>query len=130
MRSRNSGIAADRRTPSAAAGSGSWGCYLLRCADDTLYAGATNDIVRRLAAHLTGRGARYTRSRLPVELAYWQDCADRSSALREEARLKRLSRAAKIALTESWAAAARTAARSRSARTRRVLARGTGKTVK
>ena len=130
MRSRNSGIAADRRTTPAAAGPGTWGCYLLRCADDTLYAGATNDMVRRLAAHLAGRGARYTRSRLPVELAYWQDCDDRSSALRAEARLKRLSRAAKLALTASWAAATSAPARTRPARSQSMLARGTGKTVK
>jgi len=130
VRSPSSGIAADLRTAPAAAGTGDWGCYLLRCADGSLYAGATNDIVRRLAAHRAGRGARYTRSRLPVELAYWQDCADRSSALREEARLKRLTRAAKLVLTESWAARRAGGPRGGARSTRRVLARGTGKTVK
>ena len=72
--------------------------YLLRCADDTLYCGWTTDVRRRLAAHLSGTASRYTRSRRPVELAGVIAVADRSAALREEARIKRLSRAAKLQL--------------------------------
>jgi putative endonuclease len=72
--------------------------YLLRCADGTLYCGWTNDVKRRLAAHRSGAASRYTRSRLPVELAAAIPVADRSAALREEARIKRLSRAAKLGL--------------------------------
>ena len=72
--------------------------YLLRCADDTLYCGWTTDVRRRLAAHRSGRASRYTRSRRPVELATVISVADRSAALREEARIKRLSRAAKLQL--------------------------------
>jgi putative endonuclease len=75
--------------------------YLLRCADDTLYCGWTTDVERRLAAHRSGTASRYTRSRLPVELAVVIAVADRSAALREEARIKRLSRAAKLRLIAS-----------------------------
>lgn len=72
--------------------------YLLRCADGTLYCGWTNDLDRRLAAHQAGTASRYTRSRLPVELAWWRAMGSRSEAMREEARIKRLPRAAKDAL--------------------------------
>jgi putative endonuclease len=72
--------------------------YLLRCADDTLYCGWTTDVERRLAAHRSGLASRYTRSRLPVELAAVIPVADQSAALREEARIKRLSRAEKLEL--------------------------------
>ena len=79
--------------------------YLLRCADDTLYCGWTTDILRRLAAHRCGTASRYTRSRRPVELALVISVADRSAALREEARIKGLPRAAKLRLIEaSWGA--------------------------
>jgi putative endonuclease len=72
--------------------------YLLRCADDSLYCGWTTDVERRLAEHRTGGASRYTRSRLPVELAAAIPVADRSAALREVARIKRLPRAAKLRL--------------------------------
>ena len=74
--------------------------YLLRCADDTLYCGWTTDIDRRLAAHQSGAASRYTRSRRPVELAVVIPVANRSAALREEARIKRLTRDAKLRLIE------------------------------
>jgi len=73
-----------------------WRVYLLRCADGSLYAGATNDLARRFAAHSRGAGARYTRSRLPVELAWTARAASRSAALRREAALKRLPRPEKL----------------------------------
>ena len=79
--------------------------YMLRCGDGSLYTGATNDVERRLKAHRSGRGAKYTRSRLPVELAFLEEVPDRSAALRREAALKRLSRAEKLVLAEAWAAA-------------------------
>ena len=69
--------------------------YLLRCADGTFYCGWTNNLQRRLAAHGAGTGSRYTRSRLPVDLAWWRELPSRPEAMREEARIKRLSRAAK-----------------------------------
>ncbi len=72
--------------------------YLLRCGDDSLYCGWTTDVQRRLAAHRRGTASRYTRSRRPVELALVIAVADRVAAQREEARIKRLSRAAKLRL--------------------------------
>jgi len=75
-----------------------WCVYLLRCSDGTLYAGATNDLAARLARHAAGRGARYTRSRLPVELAWVVRVRCRGAALRREAAVKRLTRAEKLAL--------------------------------
>lgn len=72
--------------------------YMLRCADDSLYCGWTTDVERRVAEHGAGTASRYTRSRLPVELAAVFQAADRSAALREEARIKRLSRAQKLDL--------------------------------
>jgi putative endonuclease len=92
---------------SARPAKGRWRVYLLRCGDGTLYAGATNDLARRLAAHSNGTGARYTRSRLPVELAWSTRAADRSDALRREAALKQLSRAEKLALVARRRRAAR-----------------------
>ena len=75
--------------------------YLLRCADDSLYCGWTTDVQRRLAAHGAGTASRYTRSRRPVELAMVIPVTDRSAALREEARVKRLPRAAKLRLIQA-----------------------------
>lgn len=72
--------------------------YLLRCRDGTLYAGAAADLARRLREHEAGRASRYTRSRRPVELVWSREVATWSEALREEARLKRLPRAEKLAL--------------------------------
>jgi putative endonuclease len=74
--------------------------YLLRCADGSLYCGWTSDLDRRLAAHAAGRASRYTRSRLPVALAAALPMPDRAAARREEARIKRLPRAEKLALVD------------------------------
>lgn len=76
---------------------------MLRCGDGSLYTGCTNDFPRRLEAHSSGRGAKYTRSRLPVTLAYREEAADRSAALRRESAIKRLTRPEKLALIESGA---------------------------
>ena len=76
----------------------SWVCYLLRCADDTLYCGITNNMEKRLAAHNAGEGAKYTRGRLPVRQVYSESCADKSAALKREMKIKRLPRSAKQAL--------------------------------
>lgn len=75
--------------------------YLLRCRDGSLYCGWTVDLDARMAAHAAGKGAKYTRARLPVELVWSAPQEDRSAALREERRIKRLSRAAKLALVDS-----------------------------
>jgi len=70
-------------------------CYILECADGSYYTGWTTDPERRLSQHNHGRGARYTRSRLPVCLAYVEEQPDRSSAMRREVRIKRMSRKGK-----------------------------------
>jgi putative endonuclease len=72
--------------------------YLLRCSDDSLYTGWTSDLERRLARHRSGLASKYTASRLPVELAISIPMSDRTSARREEARIKRLSRSQKLKL--------------------------------
>jgi putative endonuclease len=71
---------------------------LVRCGDGTLYTGVTNDVADRIAAHNAGRGAKYTRGRLPVTLVYRESTSDRGAALRREHEIKRLSRAAKLML--------------------------------
>jgi len=75
--------------------------YILRCADGTLYAGYTDDLDRRLAAHNHGAGAKYTRARLPVRLEYFEAFDDRSSAMRREAAIKKLTRAQKLLLIQT-----------------------------
>ncbi len=72
--------------------------YILRCGDGSLYTGITNDLPRRLAAHSSGRGAKYTRSRLPVALVWQEAQPDKSAALRRERQIKALSRAEKLRL--------------------------------
>jgi predicted GIY-YIG superfamily endonuclease len=74
--------------------------YLLRCADGSLYTGWTVDLDARLRRHAAGKASAYTRSRLPVELALALPMADRGRARREEARIKALDRAAKLALLD------------------------------
>ena len=69
--------------------------YLLRCADGSLYCGWTYDVEQRLAKHQAGTASRYTRSRLPVQLAWSAELPGRTEAMREEIRIKRLSRAEK-----------------------------------
>jgi putative endonuclease len=75
--------------------------YLLRCCDGSLYTGWTVDLERRLTRHRAGTASRYTASRLPVELELAIPMPDRTAARREEARIKGLSRAAKLALLGS-----------------------------
>jgi putative endonuclease len=70
--------------------------YILRCADDSLYTGVTKDVARRLGEHAAGRASRYTRARLPVALAWCRRVRTWSRALKEEYRIKRLPRAAKL----------------------------------
>ncbi len=75
-----------------------WICYLICCADGSLYCGITNDMEKRLAAHNAGEAAKYTRGRRPVRLMYVEPCADKSSALKRELQIKELSRGEKQAL--------------------------------
>jgi len=87
-----------------------WSVYLARCADDTLYCGIARNVEARLAAHSTGRGARYTRGRGPVVLLAAHRYRDQGTALRIELAIKRLPRAQKLAIAldrRRWAAVAR-----------------------
>ena len=75
--------------------------YILQCEDGSLYTGIAKDVARRLAEHLAGRASRYTRSRLPVVLAWSRRVPSWSHALREEHRIKALPRAAKLLLVQA-----------------------------
>ena len=72
--------------------------YIVRCADGTLYTGWTNDLEKRMKAHNEGTGAKYTRSRRPVELVYSEEHESREEAMRREYHIKRLSRQQKLEL--------------------------------
>lgn len=71
---------------------------MLRCGDGTLYTGYTDNVPRRVALHNRGKGAKYTRSRLPVALAYQEALPDKSAAMKREAAIKKLTRPQKLAL--------------------------------
>jgi putative endonuclease len=75
--------------------------YLLRCANGSLYCGWTYDLDQRVAKHRAGTASRYTRSRLPVELAWSAELPGRAEAMREESRIKRLPRAEKLRLVKA-----------------------------
>lgn len=77
-----------------------WYVYMLRCGDGTLYTGMTDDVQRRLDAHRAGKGAKYTRGRGPLELAYTEEQPDKSTALRRECAIKRLRREEKERLIQ------------------------------
>ena len=74
--------------------------YLVRCADDSIYCGWTTDLKKRVRAHNSGQGAKYTRSRRPVKLVYAEEFEEKQEALSREWHLKRLNRAEKIRLIE------------------------------
>ncbi|MGA9665091.1 MAG: GIY-YIG nuclease family protein [Gallionella sp.] len=78
-----------------------WSCYILRCADDTLYTGITNDLEKRIAAHNEGIASKYTRTRVPVELVFVEDCVGRSEASKRESAIKNLTREDKWVLIRS-----------------------------
>ncbi|MFI5348368.1 MAG: GIY-YIG nuclease family protein [Elusimicrobiota bacterium] len=86
-----------------------WSVYMARCVDGSLYTGIAKDVRARLAAHNSGRGAAYTRSRRPVKLVYAEKGFTRSTALSREARIKALERPGKLALLKAVRAAARRA---------------------
>ncbi len=78
-----------------------WFVYMVRCADESLYTGVATDVARRVEEHNhSPRGARYTRARRPVTLVYSEACESRSQALQREYAIKRLKRAAKLALAK------------------------------
>ena len=72
--------------------------YMLRCGDGSLYTGWTNDLERRVKAHAAGKGGKYTRSRLPVTLVWYEVCPDPHAAMRREWEIKQLSRTQKLEL--------------------------------
>ena len=74
--------------------------YILKCGDGTLYTGWTNNLEKRIQAHNTGKGAKYTRARLPVELVYFEKFEEKVDAQRREYRIKKLSRKEKLKLIE------------------------------
>ena len=75
-----------------------WYVYILRCTDGTLYTGSTDDVTRRVAVHNSGKGAKYTRGRTPVEVVYTEECESYSAALKQEYAIKQLSRQEKLNL--------------------------------
>ena len=75
--------------------------YIVRCSDGTLYTGYTTDIDRRIAVHNSGRGAKYTKSRLPVELVYHEEFGTKEEAMSREWHIKRLTRAGKEKLIQN-----------------------------
>ncbi len=77
-----------------------WYVYILRCGDGTLYTGSTDNVEKRLAAHRAGKGAKYTRGRGPLELAYFERLPDKSAALRREYEIKHLTRQEKLKFCE------------------------------
>lgn len=78
--------------------------YMLRCKDGSLYTGWINDLEHRLAMHSSGRGAKYTRGRGPLELVYSEELPDKEAALRRECAIKKLRREQKLALLQTWQA--------------------------
>ena len=69
-----------------------WKLYILRCGDGSLYTGITTDVAKRLEVHRSGKGAKYTRGRGPLELVYEEECGDHSAALKREHEIKSMSR--------------------------------------
>ena len=78
-----------------------WYVYILRCCDDTLYTGSTDDVTRRVQVHNSGKGAKYTRCRTPVEVVYTETWESYSAALKREYAIKQLTRQDKLALIET-----------------------------
>lgn len=76
--------------------------YILRCSDDTLYCGWTNDLKKRLASHNAGKGAKYTHSRIPVTLVYYETFYTKEEAMSREFAIKKLTRREKLKLIEGF----------------------------
>lgn len=76
--------------------------YILRCGDDSLYTGYTNDVEKRVEVHNSGKGAKYTRSRLPVKLVFYKRVDSKTTGLKLEARIKKLSKNKKEALVKAF----------------------------
>jgi len=87
--------------PTAPLTADGWIVYIVQCADGSLYAGITKDVIRRCKQHNAGTASRYTRSRGPVKLVYQEDQPDQSSALKREAAIKAMTRREKLATIQS-----------------------------
>lgn len=81
-----------------------WVVYILECGDGTLYTGITNNLHKRIETHNKGKGAKYTRNRLPVVLKAFSEAPDRSEATKKEYRIKKLTRTQKLELITEWLA--------------------------
>jgi predicted GIY-YIG superfamily endonuclease len=79
-----------------------WFLYILKCNDRSLYTGITKDLERRIKMHSEGKGARYTRTRLPLEMVYQETCKNRTEALVRECAVKALPKLNKLALVEKF----------------------------
>lgn len=79
-----------------------WILYILKCGDGTLYTGITDDLDRRLAVHRSGKGAKYTRGRGPLELVYQEQQESYSAALKREHQVKQLTRAQKLHMIDTY----------------------------
>ncbi len=77
--------------------------YIVKCSDGTFYTGWTNDLEKRISSHNSGKGAKYTKPRLPVSLVYCEEFEDKISAMKREAAIKKLSRKEKEKLVRSYA---------------------------
>ena len=75
--------------------------YILKCSDNTLYTGWTTSLEKRIKAHISGKGAKYTRVRLPVEIVYFEEFQDKKEAMKREYAIKQLSRQEKLKLIDS-----------------------------
>ncbi len=78
--------------------------YLVKCADNTLYCGYTNNVEKRILAHNNAKGAKYTKTRLPVELVYCEQCLGKGEALKREHQIKKLTREQKLKLCAEYLA--------------------------
>ena len=83
-----------------------WYVYILRCKDDSLYCGITPEVEKRFEQHRSGKGAKYTRGRGPLEVVYTEECINHSDALKREYTIKRLSRIEKLKLIDTYKTAA------------------------
>ncbi|WP_300380318.1 GIY-YIG nuclease family protein [Clostridium sp.] len=76
--------------------------YIIKCSDESLYTGWTNDIEKRIKAHNSGKGAKYTKPRLPVELVYFEEYEDKIEAMKREYEIKQLTRVKKLELIKGY----------------------------
>lgn len=79
-----------------------WEVYMVECSDGTLYTGISNDVPKRVLTHNSGKGAKYTKTRLPVVLKWQKQCENRSEASKEEYKVKKLTKKQKLKLIEEY----------------------------